>query len=177
MRGTLCRVAVSILAWAVVATPSGAQGVRTTLAVGATWLHFSLGDGGAVAAQLRLDKGAFELSTLAVAPLGGATAIPDCIPYAPCFERRTPDVLLGAAASLRKALGASAWRGSLGVGAVTAKGMKGPGRRSSAAGSIGLDWTPRHSGLTRTLGVRAFGLARSIGGMRYVIIPSIGFTF
>lgn len=163
---------------AMAATLSQAQ-TRASVAFGATWLDFSIGGVGAVSAQVRFTRGAFELSTQVIAPLGGVHAVPDCPPNVSCFARSTPDVVLGAAASLGKSLGTSGWRGSVGVGTIGVRGMEGPPEsRTSATGTLGLDWTSkRKSGLTPTLGVRASGLAHAIGGMRYVIVPSIGITF
>jgi hypothetical protein len=40
-----------------------------------------------------------------------------------------------------------------------------------------LDWTRRPSGLTPTLGIRAIGLASSVAGVRYVLLPAIGLAF
>src|SRR5688572_10809355 len=117
----------SILALvAVLATSADGQGTRASVAFGATWLDFSVGDVGAFSAQLRFTRGAFELSTVAIAPLGGVHAVPDCIPDAPCFARSTPDVILGAAVSLGTPLGTSGWRGSVGVGTIGVRGMEGP---------------------------------------------------
>ena len=163
-----------VLFAALFSLPAAAQ--RTTIAVGPSWLDFNLGDFGALSAQFRIQQGPAELSALGIIPLGKAAAVPGCPINVFCAERSTPDVLWGGVISLSTGLGSSGLRGSAGIGVIAASGMEGPDRTSSAAGSLGLDWAPS-SGRGLTFGVRALGLTSSIAGMRYIVLPSIGFSF
>ncbi len=155
--------------------PCAAQ-TRTTLALGPSWLDFSVSGVGALSAQLRLQRGPAELSALALMPLGRSVAVPDCPPNVSCEERSTPSALWGGVASFSTALGSAGLRGSAGLGAIAAAGVKGSGSKSSALGSLGLDWV-RANGRGLTLGVRALGLASSIAGLRSIVLPSIGLRF
>jgi len=174
VRRTSVRCTQALITAVLLSLPAAAQ--RTTIALGPSWLDFNLGDFGALSAQLRIQQGPAELSALGIIPLGKAAAVPGCPINVFCAERSTPDVLWGGVISLSTAFGSSGLRGSAGVGAISASGMAGPDRTSSAVGSVGLDWaTAKGRGLT--LGVRALGLASSIAGMRYIVLPSIGVSF
>ena len=153
----------------------GSAQTRISVLLGPTWVDFSLGDFGAMSGQLRVELGPFELSALGVVPMGQAVAA-DCVPNTSCGGGSTPDALWGGMASLSKAIGRTGWRASVGVGAITTLGPEGSDQKSSAAGTLGLDWV-RTRGAGLTLGVRALGLASSIAGMRYLVLPSIGFRF
>ena len=148
---------------------------RVSVLLGPTWVDFSLGGFGAMSGQLRLELGPFDLSALGVVPMGQAVAA-DCVPNTPCGGGSTPDAVWGGVASLSKAIGTTGLRASVGVGAITTLGPEGSDQEPSAAGSLGLDWV-RTRGAGLTLGVRALGLASSIAGMRYHVLPSIGFRF
>ena len=150
----------------------------TAITLGVTRLDFTLGDFNALSAELRTQQSLLELSAFAVLPLGSASAIPSCLPGAPCLERTTPSALVGGLASLPLRVGRTGLRASVGLGVVRASGLKGLEHRSSLAGSMALDWkSPRALGLTPTVGVRALGLVDDLSGMRYVVLPSIGIAF
>jgi hypothetical protein len=175
VRRILVRSIQTLIVAALLSRPAASQS-GSSISLGATWLDFNLGDFGALSAQLRLQQGPAELSALGIIPLGKAAAVTGCPINVFCAERSTPDILWGGVVSLSTGLGSSGLRGSAGVGVIAASGIEGPDRTSSAAGSVGLDWAPA-SGRGLTFGVRALGLSSSIAGMRYIVLPSIGFSF
>lgn len=174
-------VAIALTA---VAAPGEAQRTRAGLSVGATFLDFGSrwgGGSGGLAAQASvhhpLGTTGAEVLALAILPFGVATAIADCIPDAPCVQTESPNAMLGGVASIAVRLGSSRWQTSAGLGGLAAAGMKGPGSRSSLVGSLALDWASVRPGVRPTFGIRALGLASTIAGMRYVVLPTIGITF
>jgi len=176
-------VLVAVVSGAFATTPSHAQ-ARAAVALGGTWLDFGSpwGDLPAFTAQGRVARPlsarvSGELSLLTVVPLGSFSAIPDCLAGASCFEYQTPNMLVGLVASVDMAGASPALQVTVGVGRLEAIGMKGPGHRSSRVGSIGLEWALRRRGLTPTIGMRAIGLAPSVAGMRYLILPAVGVLF
>ncbi|MGQ0641381.1 MAG: hypothetical protein ACT4P6_11530 [Gemmatimonadaceae bacterium] len=74
---TLRMFAIGMLFLAV-APPFAAGQTRTSVAVGATWLHFDLGGSGAISAHWRIQRDAQELNALVAVPFAKAAAVPDC---------------------------------------------------------------------------------------------------
>jgi hypothetical protein len=168
--------------------PAAAQVGETqiSLVVSPTYVDF-VGFGGgfsAAAAQLRISRyftvttGA-ELSTFAVLPLGQARSEPGCAPgNAPCQARQTPSMIQGGLLSALGVFGETGFRGSLGGGVANVMGMEGPGARTSAVGSFGLEWVPSgKSRFTPTFSVRMLQLASPLAGMRQLFLPGLGLTF
>jgi hypothetical protein len=171
---------------ALVATPVAAQEVgesQVTFTMSPTFIRFSLGQGFAAAAHLRVDRllserAAVGVSAFAMLPFGGASAEPDCPPLVSCVSLATPHLLTGLMASGYSRLRAAGLRASVGVGVVAAHGGRGPGRTSSLAGLVGLDWeSSRSSRLRPTIGVRYLRTASPLYGARDLLIPGLGFGF
>ena len=119
-------------------------------------------------------EGAFFL----FAPLGGASAIPDCPPAVTCQTKSTPGLLYGAMISGLVRTGDSGLRAAFGIGAIGAAGGEGLENRSSITGHVGLDWVARGSGkYVLTVTARLLLLASPIAGARQVFLPGIGVTF
>ena len=169
------------------AVPARAQQGRTirTLTVGPSAVNFddyggSIGAAVAwfslarVSERLLGSEGAFFM----MVPLGGASAVPDCIPQQPCQTRSTPSVLYGALVSGLANAGQGGLRAAFGLGAVGASGGEGLENRSSITGHVGLDWVARGSGkYVLTVTARLLLLASPIAGARQVFLPGIGVTF
>ena len=164
-----------------------AQDSRTSVAltVSPSFVNFELfgGSFGAAVAGLSISRNfsrvaGGELSGFALAPLGGASAIPGCPVGTPCQSRTTPSLLSGLLASALWYVGESGFQASLGAGVATASGGEGLDHTSSAAGTVGLAWAPRGSkGLAPTLAVRVVQLASSLAGARTLLLPGIGVSF
>jgi len=164
-----------------------AQERRTSVAltVSPSFVNFELfgGSFGAAVGGISISRNVSrlaggELSGFALAPLGGASAQPGCPVGTPCQSRSTPSLLSGLLASALWYVGESGFQASLGAGVATASGGEGLEHTSSAAGSVGLAWTPRRSsGLAPTLGVRVVHLASPIAGARTLLLPGIGVSF
>jgi len=119
-----------------------------------------------------------ELAGFVLAPLGGSSSQPECPAGTPCGSRSTPSLLSGVLASALFYVGESGLQASLGAGIAAASGGEGLEHTSSAAGSIGLGWTPRGStGLAPTLAVRVVQLATPLAGARTLLLPGIGLAF
>jgi hypothetical protein len=119
-----------------------------------------------------------ELSTFALAPLGGATSIPDCPPAVSCQTRSTPSVLFGSFGSLLLYAGESGLRASVGGGLVRAVGGEGLDTRSTVAGLLGLDYVPRSDNrFAPTFGVRFLQLSTPLAGARQLLLPGVGVRF
>ena len=118
-----------------------------------------------------------ELSVFALVPLGGASAQPGCPVGTTCQSRATPNLLSGLLASALFHVGESGVQASLGAGIAAASGGEGLEHTSSAAGSVGLGWTPRGNGLAPTLAVRIVQLASPLAGARTLLLPGIGLSF
>lgn len=179
-----------VLAMLVAMVPGGrarAQDSRTSVALTASpsFVNFEVfgGSFGAAVAGLSISRDfsrmvGGELSGFVLAPLGGASAQPGCPVGTACQSRSTPNLLSGLLASALWYLGESGFQASLGAGVATASGGEGLEHTSSAAGSVGLGWTPRRSsGLAPTLGVRVVQLASPLAGARTLLLPGIGVSF
>ena len=180
----------SILAVLMIALPCerlNAQEHRSTrtLTVGATWVEFEDVGGSlfAALAQFSIDRGysqvlGGELSAFALLPLGGASAIPECVVGVPCQTRSTPSLLFGGFGSLIARGGETGLRAALGIGPVWSAGGEGLENSSSFAGIAGVDWIA-NSGSRRalTLSARLVFLDSPIGGARQILLPSVGVTF
>ena len=119
-----------------------------------------------------------EASAFAIAPLGGQTSMPGCVPGGSCQVRSSPSLLSGFLASLLITAGESGLRGAIGGGSVSAQGGEGFSRRSTVAGVIGLDWVPRtNNRLVPTLSIRLMQLSAPVAGARQVLLPGVGLRF
>jgi len=164
-----------------------AQESRTSVAltVSPSFVNFETfgGNFGAFVAGLSVSRdfsrmAGGELSGFVLAPLGGASSQPDCPVGTPCQSRSTPSLLSGLLASALFYVGESGFQASVGAGVAAASGGEGLEHTSSAAGSIGLGWTPRGStGLAPTLAVRVVQLASPLAGARTLLLPGIGLAF
>jgi len=185
----LHRSILAVLVFATAAVPPcdrlHAQENRTTrtLTVGATVVDFADVGGTipAVLTQFSIDGGysqvlGYELSAFLLVPLGGATAIPECIPNVPCETRSTPNLLFGGFGSLIARGGDAGLRAALGIGPVWSTGAEGLSNSSSFAGIVGVDWVGAGS-RALTLSARLVFLESAIGGTRLLFMPSIGVTF
>ena len=183
------RSILAVLVFATAAVPPcdrlHAQENRTTrtLTVGATVVDFADVGGTipAVLTQFSIDRGysqvlGYELSAFLLVPLGGATAIPECIPNVPCETRSTPNLLFGGFGSLIARGGDAGLRAALGIGPVWSTGAEGLSNSSSFAGIVGVDWVGAGS-RALTLSARLVFLESAIGGTRLLFMPSIGVTF
>ena len=183
------RSILAVLVFATAAVPPcdrlHAQENRTTrtLTVGATVVDFADVGGTipAVLTQFSIDRGysqvlGYELSAFLLVPLGGATAIPECIPNVPCETRSTPNLLFGGFGSLIARGGDAGLRAALGIGPVWSTGAEGLSNSSSFAGIVGVDWVGTGS-RALTLSARLVFLESAIGGTRLLFMPSIGVTF
>jgi hypothetical protein len=184
----LHRSILAVLLFATASVPCErlhAQENRTTrtLTVGATVVDFADVGGTipAVLTQFSIDRGysqvlGYELSAFLLVPLGGATAIPECIPNVPCETRSTPSLLFGGFGSLIARGGDAGLRAALGIGPVWSTGGEGLSNSSSFAGIVGVDWVAAGS-RALTLSARLIFLESAIGGARLLFMPSIGVTF
>jgi len=119
-----------------------------------------------------------ELSGFVLAPLGGASSQPECPAETLCGSRSTPSLLSGLLVSALFYIGESGFQASVGAGVASASGGEGLEHTTSAAGSIGLGWTPRRStGLSPTVAVRVVQLASPLAGARTLLLPGIGLSF
>jgi hypothetical protein len=186
MRRSLAGLASLVLLTAGSTAASAQVGeTRVSFVLSPTLVDFAgFGGGmGAVAAQLRVTRyftttTGGEISTFALLPLGGAASEPSCVPGGSCQSRQTPNMVQGALVSALSEFGETGFRGSIGGGVANATGMKGPGARTSAVGSFGLEWVPSgKSSLTPTFSVRVLQLASPLAGMRQLFLPGIGFAF
>jgi hypothetical protein len=169
------------------ATPAMAQeeGTTVTLSVGPSFVNFVSFGGSfpAAVAQLnvsrpftRLTGG--EVSMFALAPLGAASAVPDCLPMASCVSTTTPSLLTGALVSVFGYAGETGLRASLGGGAAFAAGGEGFPNRSTPAGVVGLDWLPQSNNrFVPTLSVRLVYLTSPMAGARQLLLPGLGLRF
>lgn len=160
------------------------NGTTVTLTVGPTFVYFEgFGSGPAAVARLSISRDftrmtGGELSAFALAPLGGATSTPDCIPGGSCATRSTPHLLSGILTSVFAYAGETGIRGSIGAGAVAASGGEGLENRSSYAGFVGLDWLPKSDNrFVPTLSVRFVQLTSPVGGARQLLLPGVGLSF
>jgi hypothetical protein len=168
---------------ACVSAPIAAQ-TQVEAAVGATWLYFGNGWGGGsggLAAEVRANRQlsaawSAGLEVLAIMPVGVVNAVAGCVPNTPCISRQTPTAIWGGIGSMSRRL-ASGFRGSIGIGVIAASGMQGPGSSNSSAVSLGLTWSSQRPRIAPVLGVRGVGLASSIAGLRYMMLPTIGLRF
>jgi hypothetical protein len=159
------------------------EGTTVTLTVSPTLIRFDGfgGSFGAAVARLSVSRGfsqktGGELSAFTLAPLGGATSIPDCVAEAYCRTLSTPSALTGALASVFGYAGDL--RASVGAGGVAASGGEGFANRSSLAGLIGLDYIPRtNNRFAPTFALRIVQLSRPIAGARQLLLPGVGLTF
>jgi hypothetical protein len=169
------------------ATAGHAQetGTTVTLTVSPSYVNFAgFGGGfGAAVARLSVSRGftsltGGELSVFALAPLGGATSIPGCVPEVPCRTTTTPSLLSGFLTSAFLDAGDTGLRLTLGVGGVTASGGEGFPHRSSGAAVVGLDWLPNTTNrFAPTIAVRLVQLASPIAGARQLLLPGVGLRF
>ncbi|HEX6317166.1 MAG TPA: hypothetical protein VFZ73_19985 [Gemmatimonadaceae bacterium] len=181
------QVALGVIGLSMVAAPLNAQetGTTVTLTVSPSYVNFDgFGGGfGAAVARLSVSRGftsrtGGELSVFALAPLGGATSIPGCVPGAVCRTTTTPSLLSGLLTSAFFDAGDTGLRLSLGVGGVTASGGEGFPHRTSGAGVAGLDWLPHTTNrFAPTIAVRVVQLASPIAGARQLLLPGLGFRF
>jgi hypothetical protein len=119
-----------------------------------------------------------ELSTFALAPLGGMTSIPGCVEGAACRTYSTPNMLSGASGSFYVYAGESGLRLALGGGLVRALGGEGFDRRSTTAAVVGLDWIPSSNNrFAPTLAVRFLQLSTPLAGARQLLLPGVGVRF
>lgn len=160
------------------------SGTTVTLTVSPSFVSFAdLGSGPAAVARLSISRGfsrltGGELSAFVLAPLGGATASPDCVVGGNCQTRSTPSLLSGVSTSVFAFVGETGLRGSIGVGAVGASGGEGLGNRGSFAGLIGLDWLPpTDNRVAPTFSFRLVQLASPIAGARQLLLPGVGLSF
>ena len=159
------------------------EGTTVTLTVSPTLIRFDGfgGSFGAAVARLSISRGfsqktGGEFSAFTLAPLGGATSIPDCAPGGSCRTVSTPSALTGALASVFGDLGDL--RASIGAGGVAASGGEGFENRSSLAGLVGLDYIPRSNNrFAPTFAIRVVQLSRPIAGARQLLLPGVGLTF
>lgn len=164
-----------------------AQEHRTTrtVTIGATAVDFE-GYGGSIGAglaQFSVDRGysqvlGGELSAFLLVPLGGASAIPECLPGTTCQTRSTPGMFSGGFASLVARGGEKGLRAVLGIGPVWAAGGEGLENTSSFAGIVGVDWVAESKNRRAlTLSARVVLLDSRIAGARLLVLPGIGATF
>ena len=119
-----------------------------------------------------------EASAFALVPLGGQTAIPECIPGGSCQTRSSPSMLSGFLASVFVYAGQSGLRAALGGGSVSAQGGEGFSRRSTVAGLVGLDWIPRSNNrFAPTVSIRLMQLSAPVAGARQLLLPGVGLRF
>ena len=177
----LITAAIVVLPASVLAQETG---TTVTLTVSPSFVHFDgFGSGPAAVARLSVSRDftrmtGGEVSAFALAPLGGAASIPDCIPGGSCQTRSTPSLLTGVLTSVFAYAGETGIRASIGVGAVTASGGEGFSHRNSLAGLVGLDWIPRSTNrFAPTFAVRLVQLVRPVGGARQLLLPGVGFSF
>jgi hypothetical protein len=119
-----------------------------------------------------------EVSTFALAPLGGMSSIPGCAEGGTCRTYSTPNMLTGASGSFYVYAGESGLRLSLGGGLVRALGGEGFDKRSTVAGLVGIDWIPPSDNrFAPTLAVRFLQLSTPIAGARQLLLPGVGIRF
>lgn len=172
---------------AIVASTVNAQERETviTLSAGPSVVDFGEFGGPFPAAAIRLSASTdftrivgAEASAFALAPLGGQTSSPDCVPGGSCQSRSSPSLLSGFLASLLLRAGESGLRGVLGGGSVSAQGGEGFSRRSTIAGLAGLDWLPRSNNrFAPTFSIRVLQLSANVAGARQLLLPGVGIRF
>jgi hypothetical protein len=160
-------------------------GTTVTLTISPTFVSFNGfgGSFGAAVARLSVSRSftrltGGEVSAFALAPLGGASIQPGCVPGGSCQTRSTPSVLSGLLTSMFGYAGETGLRASAGVGVVGASGGEGLGNRSSFAGVLGLDWVPQTDNrFVPTIAFRVVQLASPIAGARQLLLPGVGLSF
>lgn len=178
-----CLAGLSLLA----AVPVAAQdtGTRVTLTVSPGFVDFAGYGGGFPAAVARLSVSrdfsrytGVELAGFVLAPMGGASAMADCVAGFSCISTSTPNLLSGGLVSGYVFAGDSPLRLSAGGGVVNASGGEGFGRRSTGALLFGIDLVPRTSNrFAPTVGIRVLQLASPLAGARQLILPGVGLSF
>lgn len=170
---------------AIPATVRAQEGTTISLTVSPSFVNFSGWGGsfGAAVMQLNIRRDftrstGGELTAFTLTPMGGATAIPGCVPNAVCETRSTPNMLFGIMPSIYNWVGGSDLRVSGGVGFAGATGGEGLENRSSVAGLLGIDWVPRsRNRLVPTLSMRVVQLSSPIAGARQLLLPGVGVAF
>ena len=178
-------VLVLILAASPAALTAQERETVITLSGGPSVVDFGEFGGPFPAAVIRLSAGTdfsrtlgAEASAFALAPLGGQTSIPGCVPGGSCQTRSSPSMMSGFLASLLMYAGESGLRAAVGAGSVSAQGGEGFSRRSTIAGLVGLDWMPRSNrGWAPILSVRFMQLSAPVAGARQVFLPGVGLRF
>jgi hypothetical protein len=153
-----------------------------TLTVGPSFVDFGDFGGRFGAGVIRLSASrsitrltGAELSTFAVAPLGGMTSIPGCVEGGVCQTYSTPNVFSGASGSVFFYAGETGLRASVGGGLVRAIGGEGFDKRSTVAGLVGLDWIPRSNNrFVPTFSVNFLQLSTPLAGARQLLLPGVG---
>ena len=119
-----------------------------------------------------------ELTAFTLAPMGGSTAIPGCVPGSPCETRSTPNLLFGIMPAMYTWVGGSNLRLSAGAGYAAAAGGEGFANRSTPAALLGIDWVPKsRNRLVPTFALRVVQLSRPIAGARQLLLPGVGIAF
>ena len=133
--------------------------------------------GAAVDAFARPRWGA-GLGARVIGLVGGAAAIPDCVPGFQCIEYRSPHLVYTVTAyGYLKGSGRPV-RFSYGVGWMQANGAKGFDERGTGIAEVGIHYAPRRSGRTALqFGVSAVRGLRATGGVQTIVLPSIGWRF
>lgn len=178
---------LGLLLFALRAAPVDAQERETviTLSVGPSVIDFGAFGGPFPAAAIRLSASTdftrflgAEASAFAIAPLGGQTSTPDCVPGGDCRTRSSPGLMSGFLASLLMSPPESGLRAVLGGGSVSAQGGEGFARRSTIAGVIGLDWIPQSDNrLVPMFSIRLMQLSAPVAGARQLLLPGVGLRF
>ena len=156
-----------------------------TLSVGPSAVDFGEFGGPFPAGAIRLSASTdftrtigAEASAFAIAPLGGQTSTPGCVPGGSCQVRSSPTLLSGFLASLLFYAGESGLRAAIGGGSVSAQGGEGFSRRSTIAGLVGLDWVPQtNNRFVPTLSIRVLQLSAPVAGARQILLPGLGLRF
>lgn len=178
--------ALLIAAFVTIPTTSDAQdGTTISLTVSPSLVNFTGfgGSFGATVIQLNVRRdftrsiGA-ELTAFTLAPMGGSTSIPGCVPGGVCETRSTPNMLYGFMPAVYNWVGGSDLRVSAGAGYAGSVGGEGFATRSTPAALLGVDWVPRSKNrMVPTFALRVVQLSRPIAGARQLLLPGVGIAF
>ena len=110
--------------------------------------------------------------------IGGAAAVPSCLPGGSCIEYRSPQALFTVTAYGYRLTGTRSVRLSYGVGWMKATGGKGFEEDGTATIEVGAHYTPFRPGRRAPVfGVSVVRGLRATGGVQTMVLPSVGLRF
>ncbi|MEP6831764.1 MAG: hypothetical protein ABJB74_00160 [Gemmatimonas sp.] len=159
---------------------------RFAVATGATVLPMSNRSGGTIPAAIAAGRvsvvakpqWSVGVSAQAIVPLEVTTIAADCIPNVPCPTFQSPTALYGAAAEFVVATRNRKLRAVLGAGFLSAQNLSDTTSANSPTVNAGIEYAlmPARR-VSPVFSVRVQGLSRSVAGLRWIVLPTLGVVF